>query len=484
MVWGFGQEAFNELIHIPTIVILARLLTPHEFGITAAASFFVNFANRFTKFGFNAALVRMKVLRPEHNSSVFVVSVGMGLVSWALLTLASPWIGRFFDSAEAGQVLPVAALAFVITPFGAVSAALMTRDMRYKARTAVDWSGTLTFCVMAVTLAWTGWSFWSLVYAELARATVLTVANLCLGRWWPSVHFSRAAMNEMMSFGMGIYAKRVLDYGTQNLDNLVVGRVLGLTALGLYDKAFNTVNRIVARITLNAPGVTFRIFSLIHEDCERFRRAYRKVVLTATLISYPTLATLVVVAPPLFAILFGERWLSAVPAFQVLCIAGMPKILNAFASTAAQAVGRIWAEVWRQVVSLALLVLAVAFFGRWGIAGAAFGVLVASLTMSVLMHGMLRATMGLTPRDVLMPQLPSIICAAGAATLAVVSGRALRAIDPTPGNWALLVVQSSSAAAFSLSFVLLCRFAEVRSLVREIVVDLAPGLARTVKLPA
>ena len=103
VLWGLGQEAFNELIHIPTLVVLARLLSPHEFGITAAAGFFINFANRFTKFGFNVALVRMKHVEPAHSSSVFVVSLGMGLVSWAALTFGSPWLGRFFDSPEAGR---------------------------------------------------------------------------------------------------------------------------------------------------------------------------------------------------------------------------------------------------------------------------------------------------------------------------------------------------------------------------------------------
>ena len=162
----------------------------------------------------------------------------------------------------------------------------------------------------------------------------------------------------------------------------------------------------------------------------------------------------------------------------------MPKMLNAFASIAAQAIGRVWSEVWRQIVSIVLLVLAVTAFSRWGIEGAAFGVLAASLTMSVLMHGMLRDATGLTVRDVLAPQVPALICAAGAATVAVLVGHAVHVIEPTPRPWVLLVAQGSSAMAFSLGFVFLCRFPEVRALVREIVVDLAPGLARTVKLPA
>jgi O-antigen/teichoic acid export membrane protein len=170
--------------------------------------------------------------------------------------------------------------------------------------------------------------------------------------------------------------------------------------------------------------------------------------------------------------------------FQILCVAAMPKLLNAFASTAAQAIGRVWSEVWRQLVSVILLVLAVATFSRWGIEGAAFGVLVASLTQSVLLYGLLRAATGLTSRDVWAPQLPSLVCAAGTASFVVLVTHALRAIEATPRPWVLLIAQTASAIVFFMGFVFFCRFTEVRALVREVVLDFAPGWARTVKLPA
>jgi flagellar biosynthesis component FlhA len=140
--------------------------------------------------------------------------------------------------------------------------------------------------------------------------------------------------------------------------------------------------------------------------------------------------------------------------------------------------------VWRQIVAVLLLVLAVVLFSRWGIEGAAVGVLAAQLTMNALMHQMLRAATGLTLGDIVAPQVPSLICAAGAAAVAVWAGRALHAVERAPDAWVLLIVQVSFASVFSLGFILLCRFTEVRSLVREVVVDLAPGLARTIKLPA
>jgi hypothetical protein len=162
----------------------------------------------------------------------------------------------------------------------------------------------------------------------------------------------------------------------------------------------------------------------------------------------------------------------------------MPKILNAFASTAVQSMGLIWSEVWRQIIGVVLLVAAVSLLSRWGIAGAAFGVLAAALTMTILLHSLLRTAAGLGLRDVLGPQVPSIICASGTAAVAVWVGRGLEAIEPAPAPWLMLAAQGSSAMAFAVGFVLLCRFSEVRSLVREVVLDLAPGLARTIKLPA
>ena len=191
-----------------------------------------------------------------------------------------------------------------------------------------------------------------------------------------------------------------------------------------------------------------------------------------------------VVAPSLFRILFGEQWLPAV--HRHFRSSASPDAENSEHVCQHRRAGhwKIWSEVWRQVVSVLLLVLAVVFFSRWGIEGAAFGVLAAQLTMNVLMHGMLRTAAGLTLGDIVVPQVPSLICAAGAATVAVWAGRALYAFERAPDAWVVLIAQVSCAAVFSLSFILLCRFAEVRSLVREVVVDLAPGLARTIKLPA
>jgi O-antigen/teichoic acid export membrane protein len=472
MIWSLTQEGVNLLLTLPTLIILARLLSPKEFGIAAAASFFIQLANRLTKFGFNTALLRMKTIRPEHASTVFVVSIAMGVLSWIVLSAAAPWVGEFFRSPETTQVLPVAALTFVISSFGTVPAALMSRAFIIGPRTIIDWLGTVTYTVSTVTLAWLGFSFWSLVYGELLRTTITVVAvSYCAG--WPmSIRFSRAAIDDMLSFGMGIYAKRVLEYAALNADSLVVGRILGVASLGLYDKAFGSMTKVVGWLTLAGPSIAFRIFVLVQADSERFRAAYRKLLLSVTLVGYPCLTWFILVAPSLFLVGFGERWVPASYAFQILCVTGMMKLLNAYASVAMQAKDLIWTEVSRQLGYLVLLIVGVAIGARWGVTGAAGGVLIATVAMSVVMHELLRRTGALTWSDVLVPQLPAVTGSAGVSVTVLLVGWLFAPLSPSP--WQFLLIKGAAAAAFYVAYLLKGPFPEMQALVWETVEDLGP----------
>ena len=257
-VWGFVKEGTNSLILLPTTVIMARLLTPAEFGIAAVAYFFLALSSRLTQFGFNAALMRTKELREEHTSSVFVVNLALGALAWGILTALAPVIATFVRNDRVEDVIPVAALTFIISAFGTVPGTLLTRDLRFREVTISDWLGTISNSAVAILLAWNGFGFWSIVYGHLANDVVYAVARLFFARWRPHLRFSNTAIRELFSFGAGVYAKSLLDYLVQNVDNLIVGRLLGVSALGFYDKAFNLVTRMVGRINLSGPEYLFQ----------------------------------------------------------------------------------------------------------------------------------------------------------------------------------------------------------------------------------
>lgn len=479
-LWGMGTRAAGEFLAIPTAMITARLLSPTEFGIAAAAGFCIQLAARLTNVGFNIALVQIKELRPEHSSSVFVAHLVLGLAAWTGLWAGAPYVAQLFGSPDVAAVLPIAASTFFIGAFGSVPAALLMRELRFREASTADFSYTACVAVLSIAMAWAGYGYWSLVYGQVIGTIVQTGLRLWYAKWRPTMRFSRAAIDDLLVFGFGLYFKRLLESGAQNLDNLVVGSTLGITGLGLYDKAFSTMNRAVVALSTTGPTVSFRILSIIHEDHNRFRLAYRKLLLTATLIGYPALTLAISVAPELFYLMFGPQWSAAVVPFQLLCVAGMAKLAIAYASTAIQSKGRVWSEVGLQIGHVALIVGGVAAGSRFGVAGAAGGALAATALMGIFMHGLLLRVAGLGWRDVVGPQVPAITCSAGLALILMglpILCRQQLSIH-LDAAWQLFAVKAIAGAVFYLLFIAFSGFAGVRALVREAVADLPPWAAR------
>jgi O-antigen/teichoic acid export membrane protein len=472
-LWSLMRQGGNEILGVPASMIMARLLSPHDFGVAAASSLFMQLATRLTQFGFGAALIRIKNMRPEHATSVYAVNQVMGAITFVTLYLASPYIGMFFHSPEAGRLLSLAALTFVISPLGTVPAALLQRRMQFRYTVLADWTDTIVGLVVTITFALNGYAFWSIVYGHLSGLVVRVLLQMYLAQWVPTLYVSRASLKELLSFGLGLHSKRLLDYAASNVDNLVVGRVLGMSALGIYDKAFTTMNKIVFRLTLGqAP---FRIFSIIHEDEERFRRAYARLMLSITLLAYPLLAGCIVLAKPLFLVLYGQKWLSAAFPFQLLCVGGMLKLQNAYAAQVNEAVGNIWPQVRRQAIGAVLVFVGAAIGSIYGgVTGVALGVLIAIALLTVAMQDLVRKATGLSWMAMLKPQLPSIACAASVVVVLLAAEFAFRRIVPAAHAWQMLLAEGIVGALFYAAFVIAGPFIAVHNLVTETLDDLLP----------
>lgn len=472
--WAILRRGGQEMVAIPASIIMARLLVPAEFGVAAAASFFILLATRLTQFGFNAAIVRVKELRPDHISSVFVVNLVMGVAMYLSIVAVSPYVGQFLRSAEAGRLLPHAALVFLITPFGTVPAALITRRMQFRYSAIGDWVDGIVGAVVALILAYRGFSYWSLVYGQLSGTACRVVLQAYLAKWRPSIAVSGRALAELLSFGLGLQTKRLLEFATNNLDTLVIGRVLGMTALGVYDKAFTTMNRLVNRLTLG--DVYFRIFSIIHEEPLRFRRAYSRLVLSVSMLGLPAFAVAIVVARPLFLLMYGDNWLAAVVPFQLLCAGGMLKLFNAYASQANEASGNIWGQAWRQGFGAVCIVVGALVGARvGGVVGAATGVAIGMAILTYAIQALVRRTTGLTWAEMLRPQVPAVTCTLILVGILLGVGRLLTFVNPDPSAWQLLALQAAAALVVYTIFVLASPFRDLAEVVDETAHQLLPA---------
>jgi O-antigen/teichoic acid export membrane protein len=478
VVWSFLRESVSEILVFPASMVLGRLLTPAEFGVAAAAAFFTQMAARLTELGFTAALVRSKVVEPIHLSTVFLIQLLLGVACFALLVAASPFLGAFYSIPEPQTLFTVAALTFLISPLGAVPAAILQRNLEYQKNTTTDWAQLLAMSSTSLLFAWLGHGYMSIIYGRVASSVTQTTLRLYFARWTPSFRFSKAALREILPAGTGFFFKRLLDYSAQNGDNVVVGRVQGLAALGLYDKAYSTMNRFLGRMNTGGPGVMFRIFAVIHEEPERFKRAYTKVMLSSSMLSFPVFAALAVMAPQLLVVMFGPQWVPAAAPFSLLCVSACLKLMNTYASSATQAAGRVWSEVWRQLLYISLIVGSIIAFSDWGPAGAAAGVLLSTAVMSVLMHVLLKRVTHLAWGQMLRPIVPALICAAGVAVTVLGVEYALRLWQKTPNEWLLVACQAPAAALFVGAFALFAPLSDLRAVVLEMSETMVPKRIR------
>jgi O-antigen/teichoic acid export membrane protein len=419
--------------------------------------------------------VRIRDLRPDHLSSVFVVNMAVSLLSWAALMVAAPWLAAFYVDSRVTGAIQVGAIVFLANFFGAVEFGLLRRDMKFKQMAFIEWVGPTLFLVISVTMAWRGWGCWSRIWSQVIANLGVTAAKLYFGRWRPSLKCSRRGFAETLPFGLGIYGKRLLTFGAQNLDSLIVGGLFGVTALGFYDKAYNTSDKMVSRLSLG-PSVMFRIFAIIQEDRARFARAYAKVILTATLATLPVFAGLIVAAREFIVVAFEDKWLPAVLPFQLLCAAGALRVVLGYGTAAIQAGVRVWSELWRSMLYVALVLGLVYSLRGWGIEGAAFAVVLATLVSAVLMQALVRELTGLTWSELMAPMVPGLLAAAGTALVVggiTVAGRTLQV-----ESWVLLIGQAAGGAAFWLLFTLFARFATLQGVIDEVVDDMLPAVVR------
>jgi O-antigen/teichoic acid export membrane protein len=262
----------------------------------------------------------------------------------------------------------------------------------------------------SIAFAWGGHGVWSLVYGHITGSLLSTLVLVVCARWRPLFYYSHAAIKDLYSFGLNIFLKNLLVYGSDKIDYLIIGKQLGPTVLGLYEKAFNIMDIGVKELSMKiGAGVLFSAFSKIQDDHDRLRAVYTKVILTLSLVCFPFFFGLFLVAPSFIYVLFGEKWLPSVVPLQILCVAGLLGMHLHVTSTVINATGRVAPEVWIRAVALILLALGCWTGSFWGINAVAVAVSLTNGLLALIMVAYLGRVSGLTWTDFLRPQRAALV---------------------------------------------------------------------------
>lgn len=362
LVWAFAGTVASRLLWLGALALLARLLTPRDFGLLAFALVYVTYVETIADLGTGAALVYWPGRRDEAARVTFVSNALAGLFWCAVTLLAAPWIAGFFHSPEGVPILRALAFAFPLKFLGTTHDALCQREMRFRLRLVPELAMAAGKALVAVGLALAGFGVWSLVWAQLAGLAAWTTTLWIVVPWRPSLftpgswRLPADLARPMLAYGRGIVAVNLLAAVTHHADLVIVGRLLGARALGLYQMAAKVPEMTVILAVWVVSKVLFPAFSRAHAAGEEVGALYVGALRWIGLLAVPASLGLALVAETLVVTLFGEPWREAVPILRALALYTGLRALGSHAGDVLKATGRPGLLAAIGVVKAALMV--------------------------------------------------------------------------------------------------------------------------------
>jgi O-antigen/teichoic acid export membrane protein len=371
VAWKAGSQTTLLLSRFVVALVLARLLTPAEFGLAAMVLVFSGFIVLFSDSALGTALIQRHRLTEDDRSTIFWLGLGLGVLLTLLgLALSGP-IASLYGEPDVRPLFAVLSLSFVVSALGTTQAALLARELDFKSLELRQAAATLVGAGTGIGVALAGFGAWAIVTQQLAIAATSSLLLWVFSPWRPHARFSRRSLRELGGFGGTLFGQNLLYYLGRNLDNVLIGRYLGASALGAYALAYNVMLAPFHRIAGPIQQVLFPAFSQMQQQPARLADAWIRVSRLVGAVSMPALVGLIVVAPDFVTVVLGERWSDATPVLQILALVGLIQSLQALNGEVLLARGRAGTLLRFTVLWFAASLVAFVIGLQWGIVGVA-----------------------------------------------------------------------------------------------------------------
>lgn len=338
--WSFIDNLASSGISFLVGLVLARLLTPSEYGIMAIITIFIAVSNSIVDSGFSNALIRKTDAKRVDYNTVFIFNLIVSAALYVVLFFLAPAISAFFREPLLVDVMRVIGWVLLINALAIIPRTLFVKDVNFKTQTKVSLIASLSSGVVGIGMAFSGMGVWSLVGQQLSRQLLNTLFLWVYCKWRPIWEFSVQSFKELFGFGSKLLLSGLLDTVFKEIYSLVIGRCYTAAQLGQYTRASQFNQIFSSNLTSVIQRVSYPVLSTIQDEPERLREAYRKVIKSTMLITFACMLGLAAVAKPLIVLLIGEKWLPAVGFLQIICFSGMLYPLHAINLNILQVKGR------------------------------------------------------------------------------------------------------------------------------------------------
>ncbi|WP_206245189.1 lipopolysaccharide biosynthesis protein [Novosphingobium terrae] len=318
-----SAQAVKFACQLASTVILSRLLAPTDFGLFAMLMPLVWFVMMIQDFGLSNAVITVPDVSKSHETTLFLINIGLSVFLAGTLAAASPLIGVFYGTTAVVNLAVVLSGTIVLSGLSTLQFAILTRDLRFGAMTIAEIGGAVGGLLASIIVAIMHPSSWALVASVIGNMSVGLICGWGATRWTPGRPARLSEVKHLLAFGGGIASANISNYIARNADNILIGRYLGAQPLGFYDRAYKLLLFPLMQIVSPLSRTVVPILSRLANDGPRYKAAYRRASNQIMLIAIPGMAVLVVMADELIPLAMGRQWSSVVPIFRWLGLAGM-----------------------------------------------------------------------------------------------------------------------------------------------------------------
>jgi teichuronic acid exporter len=319
--WSSLESLFSQGQGIIFGILLARMLSPQEFGLVGMITIFISLAQVFVDSGLSQSLIRKQNCSSLDYNTIFWVNLVIGLVSYVIIWVAAPFIAEFYGKPELITLTRVTSLVILIGSVTLIQQTILHKEIDFKTITTSSTLGTFVSGVSSLILAYYGFGVWSLVWRIIINQAVRSAVMWNHNRWWPKLHWGKLILKEHFAFSSNILLMSVVAALYKNFYNLIIGKNYSDTILGYYTNADQYSSMPSNTISSISNRVSYPVLSEMQNDTVRLKASIKKLITTVMYISFVIMFGLAAVAEPLFAIALGTKWIPAVVIFQTLCIA-------------------------------------------------------------------------------------------------------------------------------------------------------------------
>lgn len=357
--WSAVDNVAQYVVSFIVSVVLARLLSPDDYGLLGIIAIFTAICTALIGGGFSEALIRKKDAKEEDYSTVFISNLGISLLLYAIIYFCSPLIAKFFGREELVALTRVSSLGIIIGALAIVQHARLTKRIDFKTQTKITLIASITSGVIGIAMALLGCGVWSLVAQTLSSQLLRTVFLWFYNKWMPKLNFSKTSFHELFGFGWKIMVSRLLDTAWQEFYQVVVGKYYSPATLGQYTRSKQFSQLLSKNLTGIIQRVTFPVLSEIQDDKTRMTAAYRRIIKTTMFVAAISSFALGAVSEPLLYCLIGAKWHEAATYLPLICIAGSLYPLHAINLNMLAVQGRsdvtLVLEIIKKIIALAPL---------------------------------------------------------------------------------------------------------------------------------